>query len=206
MLGRYPIESMRLVRDDPADSAPTKLTTIRPTSSFVPWRDTSSGVTSNNHNLNKHTPAPFALHAAAPAAPAAASATPGGDENDDEASEGDESDEAPPAAPGTPPNWQAMGMAEPPTPPSKHATQVDLTGVPNRVMNSVFKLKVGGLGLVGVDWCGATAQSTPIVQQPNRSVRAHPTTAGDQLPAPLPPALGAAAHLHELLDRMGLRC
>lgn len=41
-----------------------------------------------------------------------------------------------------------MGMAEPPTPPSKHATQVDLTGVPDRVMNSVFKLKVGDLGRV----------------------------------------------------------
>lgn len=67
------------------------------------------------------------------APPAAASASPNGDEHDDEA---DANDDA------VPPNWQAMGMAEPPTPPVKHTTQVDLTGVPARVMNSVFKLKV----------------------------------------------------------------
>lgn len=87
---------------------------------------------------------PGALHAAPPAAAASASASAsaGGDEND-EAPEDEEGD-------GAPPTWRAMGMPEPPTPPTKHTTQVDLTGVPQRVMNSVFKLKVRCIGWGGI--------------------------------------------------------
>ena len=73
------------------------------------------------------------LHAAAAAAPAASSA--GGDD------EGlpDESD-APEPSPSE--SWQNAPGLEPPLPPTKHTTQLDLTGLPAKVMGSVFKLKV----------------------------------------------------------------
>jgi S1-C subfamily serine protease len=51
----------------------------------------------------------------------------------------DESD-APEPSPTTD-TWRSNGQ-EPPPPPAKHPTQLDLTGLPAKVMGSVFKLKV----------------------------------------------------------------
>jgi len=70
-------------------------------------------------------------------AAAAAAAAGGNDEEEDGLP--DESDAPEPAS--TTDTWRSNGQ-EPPPPPAKHPTQLNLTGLPAKVMGSVFKLKV----------------------------------------------------------------
>lgn len=68
---------------------------------------------------------------------AAAAASGGNDEEED--GHPDESDA--PKSSTSVESWRNNGQ-EPPPPPAKHPTQLDLTGLPAKVMGSVFKLKV----------------------------------------------------------------
>lgn len=77
------------------------------------------------------------LYAAAPASPASSSSGNAGRDEDEEGSFPDESDSPTPSSPDT---WRSNGGEA--LPPTKHTTQIDLTGIPGQVMGSIFKLKV----------------------------------------------------------------